>query len=282
VLRDDVALPSLHYGEPDGSDIRIVKLGPASVGVVEGIRWEGVDYYIGTRSEIAAVKEGETEALWFKSFGYGYIAIAPIEISSGRVHAVEIAAAPGEGESRYLDLASGDLLQVTADGKPLGTPLGERQGAYGTAELSEAGAVVTTAEGWANARSLLAMADDDEFDSAAIDWSRESVLIYADAPRHNTKGLRFYEGFEDDQRVVLRLLQMSFQVARGGLTSPKVETEPVLPWGIAVVPRRDDKAYVVEIEHRTMTRSPLEWREVWRLEQILPPDQQLEALTTEN
>ncbi len=277
---EDAKPPSITYGSSRSSNTW-VETPRGLVAVDEGIEWQGIKVYLSLTWTLVAVDAKTNKTLWAQpvSAFWNTLAIKEIEPEPGKkVWAVELRPTTREPRAQklaaYHDLRTGKDIKLAAVEKPSGEALklpteysGDRSNVARGFAL-----VVTTAENWTRVRDRL-FAGLDKVDAPAakdLDFRKEVVLVISMGDSFNCRGITCAEAYEDEKRILVRLHHQTFQTRGEGVRCR--------PYGLFVLPRAEQKAYVVERNQQRYIGGPPLWAEQLRFDRLGDAAKELERL----
>ena len=271
--------PSIAYGGSRASSTWITKPDGSRVAVGKGVEWQGVTVYLSLLWDLVGVDTKSGKTLYAVNVGAFWNALGFKEVQAAdgsKAWAVELRPGPGarQGQDRrqYHDLGTGKKLTppglVKAPPGKRFTPRKVWSGGHSRIEKSFH-VVITTAENWSAVRKRMFGASP-KVTFGAIDFDKEVVLVVSSGNVWNCRGIAVAEAYESDKRVLIRTERHTFQTMGGG--------QQARPYGVIVLPRRAEKAYVVERNRQGLIGGPALWTESWRLEKLGKPADELKAL----
>jgi len=295
--------PSLELPDSISSSTWVTLRNGTQEAVGEGIEWQGVKVYLGLTCHLIATDAQTGKTLWDADVGafWRRVGFRELETRPGeKKWAVELRpgkrdAAQGGGLAQYHDLRTGEKLASPEQAQaPSGQPLKPRWSASGAdaAVARPFTLVVSTQEnldalwkrlyGAPDVRAGIfdhrpARPGDGLAKPAArppeTDFAKEVLLVICKGNSMNCDGILLKEAYEDDTRILLRMARSSFQTA--GPFGGGVNTRP---YGLLLLPRRETKALVIEMNQQRLIGGPPLWREVYRLPRLGGARTELAAL----
>jgi antitoxin component YwqK of YwqJK toxin-antitoxin module len=289
--------PDITYPENRRS-IRNIDVGGMLVGVGDGIEWQSIKVYL-SFSELVAVDTKTDKAIWHRRISpfWRRMAIKEIEATPGaKTWAVELGARKGDDPGQQLtecyDLKTGakiDRPQVKPAGVSL-LPVRTWGGECSVARRFHA--LISTRENFENVWSRLhgtpdaviredllepepalpsrGLLEPPKHPLPEVDFSKEVVLVYCCGDGANSSGLVAMECYEDDQRILLRTKLQGFQTMNHWIFTRDS--------ALFFLPRRANKAYVLEHDHQRYIGGPPIWKEVFRTTAIGDGSHELEPM----
>lgn len=239
------------------------------VAVGKGVEWQGVRVHLALTWHLVAVDVETGKVLWDRdtSAFWNEVGFKEVETTDGRkVQAVELK--PGRRNRRgsqlrqYHDLRTGAKLEVPGGPEgPSGTPFPPRKAWEGEqSQVGEAFSVlVTSAVDWKAVREHVWGPDATQAPDA-VDFEKEVVYLTSNGDGWNCSAIFPVGCWEDEHRILVRTDRRCFQTIGGG--------KKTRPWGAFVLPRRKDKAYVVEVDAQGLIGGPAIWKEIWRADAV--------------
>jgi hypothetical protein len=244
----------------------------ARVAVGKGVEWQGVRVHLALTWHLVAVDVATDKVLWHHNTSafWNEVGFREVETTDGaKVMAVELKpgrrARRGSHLRQYHDLKTGAKLEVPGGPEaPAGTLFLPRRAWEGeqSAVAKRFGVLVTSREDWAAVRQHVWGPDAAEAPEA-VDFEKEVVLLLSQGNAWNCNALFCVGCWEDEQRILVRTDRRTFQTINGG--------QKTRPWGACVLPRREGKAYVVELDAQGLIGGPAIWKETWRTDRLPQP-----------
>jgi hypothetical protein len=280
-------LPSITYGPERSSDRWVGTEKSPLVAVDSGIEFRGTSYYISLTSDLVALPDGASHAIWLHPISsfWQQLAVERITDARGEVrlalvlrhHAIaDDAAGEGDGLPRIeaRDLETGLVIELPPD-EDLGTAIQAR-------ELAS-GAVSALAEPFQEIAGSREALDDllarmfetgTAPDLGTIDFEHELVLVVSYGDAFNCEGVFCRGAWADDARVLIRIDGRYYQTAQivmGDGEAGDEEVEPEAPqerpYGIWALPRRPGLPVRIERDVQGIIMAP----PIWRLVRELAP-----------
>jgi hypothetical protein len=269
------APPSITYGGSRSSSTWVTLPSGLRVAVGEGVAWKGVRVHLSLTWQLVGVDVATGKALFgadVSAFwnGIGFKEVTPK--GGKKTWAIELRPGPrmrGRALREYRDLRTGRKLDVPGpDVAPSGAPLPVRASWNGEkSDVAEPfAAIVTTPKNWMDLRARMFPAVDPER-FGPVDFAKEVVLLVSHGNSWNCSGITLHSAYEDDDRVLVRLGRRTFQTINGG--------KKTRPWGAIVLPKRAEKAYVIERNAQNLIGGPPLWREQHRFAKLGPAEEEL-------
>lgn len=252
----------------------------ARAAVDRGVTWRGVTAYITLTYDLVGVDAESGKTLFAANIGafWTTLTFAEVALADGaRQWAIELR--PGARQQlgadlrQYHALRTGARLDVpAARAKDPGTPLESVRSRSGDrSHVAERFALlIGTAEGYEAVCARLFADDLSRPTAGLVDFTREVVLLVSFGNSSNCRGIVERGAFENESELVLRIDASTFQTMDGW--------QKARPWGVFVLPRREDKAYVVHDDAQGLIGGPALWVERWRFASVPTPDKELAGL----
>lgn len=283
------APPAILYGNERASTGEVTFCG-ISYAVDRAVDWQGVRVYLALTSDLLGADAKTGKVLWHNSVSAYWRRVSFVEREQKdkdgqNAWAVELRPegdefGRGERYERY-DLHTGQQLPV-----PSPAPAGQRlpplrKLRLGTAVAKPFRALVSTEPNLERLRARLdgPWDDDigDELDDPlppdrpsgrrplpmpkpVVDFEREVVLVCCIGDAVNRTGTYILESYEDDHRILLRTKHSGYQSFGRSWTNRLCD--------VFVLPRREGKAYIVELDVQSFINGPPVWKEVLRIERL--------------
>lgn len=240
-----------------------VDTGHGQVAVDRGATWMGTTVYLSLTWDLVAVDAASGKTRWTRDVGAFWNELTFREVEGGdggRTWAVELRSNDGGTERQFHDLASGEPIHQPA--VPPGQPV-PLQGAWHGALSMLAGPLrrSVTDQTTYHREILVPMFGNLKArpDLAAIDWSRQVVVVIADGPSWNSNGYSA-DLFACGDHLLLRLHEHSYQTEGPGGGGVRVQ-----PWGLFVLPKQEPMPpIVVQYNAQNLIGGPARWRELCR------------------
>ena len=271
--------PIVHYTGSRKSTDWISLPNGTRVAVDKGVTWQGVRVHLTLTWQLVGVDAKSGAVLFHPSVGAFWNGITFKQVTpkdSTKRWAIELR--PGarwraDGHMRqYHDLRTGAKLEIPhLVTTPSGTKFKPRLHWHGgKSDVAEKFMLlVTTPKSWATLRERLFAAEDNP-PLEAIDFEKEVVLALSSGNSSNCRGITFAEGYEDDDRILVRVERSSFQTMNG--------YEKTRPWGLFVLPRRPKKAIEVERNAQGLIGGPPLWRQIVKFHTLGTAEKELAQL----
>jgi hypothetical protein len=285
--------PSIEYPNSRSSTGNIV-IGNLSVAIDKGVEWQGVKVYLSLTNDLVVVDAKAQKVLWHKDVSafWQIVGFREVEIEAGKKGwAVQLRSKEDgtKDDAEYYALASGEKINVPAK-VPAGENIEALTASSGTCAIGRPfTGLITTAENWEAFQKRLHGESDlrvsafeqDELlhlespkagarDDLKIDFARTVALVICEGDTFNTFGYRFAAGYEDAARILVRINRDSFQTVN--------HAAHARPYAIFILPRRKNKAYILEQNVQAYVAGPAQWREIFRANKISDPAHELDAL----
>ena len=252
----------------------------ARAAVDRGITWRGVTAYVTLTYDLVGVDAESGKTLFAADIGafWTTLTFAEVTLADGaKQWAIELRPSArqkmGASLRQYHGLRTGERLDVpAARAKDPGTPVELVQSLSGVrSHVAERFALlIGTAEGYEAVCARLFADDLSRPSSGTIDFARDVVLLVSFGNSSNCRGIVDRGAYESESEIVLRIDASTFQTMDGW--------QKARPWGLFVLPRREDKVYVVQDDAQRLIGGPPLWVERWRFASVPTPDQELAGL----
>ncbi len=265
MLEDD--LPSITYGSSRTSSKWIKGGFLGKVAVDEGIEYEGRTYYLSLMSDLIATtdEDGEEKTIWANNVGgfWNTLAIEKLELEQDgektEILVVAIRGKSGDQEFvEYYDRETGEKIDTAQQNDlPDGEALEVDKVWSGNFIDNEDKLfrVFETEEEWSEFHADNFGTDRPEPPrESAFNPATEILVLIAQGATFNCGGISIDSAFENDDRLLVRLLHHTYQSAGA--------TPTVHPFGVFVLPRKEGKQYVVEQDVQNMIMGPEIWKEL--------------------
>lgn len=276
--------PSLVYGSPRSSKAWIEKpKGGGRVAIDDGVTWKGVRVHLSLLWDLVGIDAKTNKVLYAVDVGafwnaIGFKKVTPI--GGMEAWAIELRPGPrnraGKDKRQYHDLKTGAKLDVPTARPDLGTPFKPHAQYAGDQSwiAKPFFAVVSTSDNWRKLHAMWLAAEAASVKGAppldGIDFTKNVALVVSSGNAWNCSGLLCAGAYEDGARILVRLDRRTFQTM-GGAHKGR-------PYCVVVLPKRDAKAYVVEIDKQNLIGGPKLWRPMHRLDGLQPVADQLKGV----
>jgi hypothetical protein len=281
---DEKKPPSINYPASRSSSTW-VETPTGQVAVDEGIEWQGIKLYLSLTWDLVAVDVKTNKTLWSQNVSafWNSMAIKEVEPEPGKkVWAVELRPRNRDRGATstlaYHELQTGKEIKLPGQiEKPSGKALALRKVYSGDQSNLGRGfwLIVSKPENWTKVRERMFAGLDKASAPLAkdIDFGKEVVLVVSMGDSWNCRGLECAEAYEDEKRILIREHASTFQTAGPGGGGVRCR-----PYGIFLLPRAQDKAYVLERNRQSYKGGPSLWTEQFRAERLPDPAKELERL----
>lgn len=268
--------PAIEYGPGRTSTAWVETTQGSSVAVDHGVEWQGLRVYLSLTWDLLAVDVATGKCVWDCDVGAFWNRVGFEQVADGGGQRWAVVLRPARGAQigadlkQLHDLRTGRLLEQTP-ALPGGAPFAPRA-AHGDQSLlpQPFHGLFTTQDVWARARHAIGGTGWEPLGD--VDFTRSAVLVVHAGESFNCRGIIPIAAFEDENRVLLRVDNSSFQT-EGHVVEAR-------PWGVFVLPRAD-KVYVVEMNVQGLIGGPPIWREQYRVARLPAPEEQLKVLARE-
>lgn len=239
------------------------------VAVGKGVEFKGVRIHLALTWHLVAVDVVSGKVLWDRNTSafWNEVGFKEVETKDGKtVEAVELRpgrrARRGSHLRQYHDLRSGEKLEVPggpdAPSGELFVPRHAWEGEQTNVDKPFT-LLVTSAKDWAAVREHV-WGPEPQQAKDAVDFEKEVVLLVSSGNGWNCSAIFCAGCWEDEKRVLIRTDRRCYQTMNGG--------NKTRPWGAFVLPRRENTAYVVELDVQNLIGGPALWKEKWRTDAL--------------
>lgn len=255
-------LPSITYGSARRGAEWVETGRGARVCVDDGIEYDGVKYYLSLSGDLLAVDQESSKTIWSNrsSAFWNHLAIEKIETKTDeQAEERSVVALRNKRDDRYrefvqhFDLKTGEELK-TEKTESLGIQLELKKTWTGNDSGFEKRVfeVLETEEAWLEFLSENLEDCKADLPEKAFDSANEMIVVIAYGEVTNCRGISITEAYENDERILIRLFNHSYQTVGGAA--------PEYPYGVFVLPKRQGKKYVFETNRQSYIGGPAIWK----------------------